>query len=84
MRVFTGNSCGRACPGEGQDRMIAYEAAPGEQVIIRGSRVITTTWELSIDPNGPPRAAAEAWTKTSAGFPREHLFQAALDDDAAG
>ncbi len=36
--------------GEGQDRMIAYEAAPGEEVIIRGSRVITTTWKLAVDP----------------------------------
>ncbi|MGD0227552.1 MAG: right-handed parallel beta-helix repeat-containing protein [Terriglobia bacterium] len=40
--------------GEGPDRMIAYEAAPGEQVIIRGSRVITTRWELSADPNSSP------------------------------
>jgi alpha-L-arabinofuranosidase len=37
--------------GEGPDRMIAYEAAPGEQVIIRGSRVVTTPWTLSIDPH---------------------------------
>ena len=37
--------------GEGPDRMIAYEAAPGEQVIIRGSRIITTPWEMSVDPN---------------------------------
>jgi alpha-N-arabinofuranosidase len=37
--------------GEGADRMITYEAAPGEQVIIRGSRVINTSWKYSIDPN---------------------------------
>ena len=37
--------------GEGADRMIAYEAAPGDQVIIRGSRVINTSWNRSIDPN---------------------------------
>lgn len=37
--------------GEGADRMIAYEAAPGDQVIIRGSRVIKSTWTRSIDPN---------------------------------
>jgi hypothetical protein len=38
--------------GEGQDRMIAYEAAPEEKVIIRGSRAIPAKWELSIDANG--------------------------------
>jgi alpha-L-arabinofuranosidase len=37
--------------GEGQDKMISYEAAPGEQVIIRGSRVITAKWKVSVDPN---------------------------------
>ena len=37
--------------GEGADRMIAYEAAPGDQVIIRGSRVINSSWTRSIDPN---------------------------------
>ncbi len=42
--------------GEGQDRMIAYEAAPGEQVIIRGSRVITNKWALSYDPHEPRNA----------------------------
>ena len=26
--------------GEGADRMIAYEAAPGDKVIIRGSRIV--------------------------------------------
>lgn len=55
--------------GEGQDRMIAYEAAPGEQVIIRGSRVITTKWELSVDPNGPPRAPGAADQNIMLGFP---------------
>jgi alpha-L-arabinofuranosidase len=43
--------------GEGQDRMIAYEAAPGEQVILRGSRVITNKWALSIDAHEPANAA---------------------------
>ncbi len=37
--------------GEGSDRMISYETAPGEQVIIRGSRIITPSWKLSVDPN---------------------------------
>ena len=40
--------------GDGQNRMIAYEAAPGEQAIIRGSRAITSRWELSVDANGQP------------------------------
>jgi hypothetical protein len=31
--------------------MIAYEAAPGDQVIVRGSRIINTSWTRSIDPN---------------------------------
>jgi hypothetical protein len=55
--------------GEDQDRMIAYEAAPGEQVIIRGSRVISTKWELSIDPHRPPRAADEVDQNVMLGFP---------------
>lgn len=36
--------------GEGPDRMIAYEAAPGEQVIIKGSRILTGTWLPARDP----------------------------------
>ena len=49
--------------------MIAYEAAPGEQVIIRGSRVISTKWELSVDPHRPPRAADEVDQNVMLGFP---------------
>lgn len=37
--------------GTGPEKMISYEAATGEKVIIRGSRVITSQWERSIDPN---------------------------------
>ena len=55
--------------GEGPDRMIAYEAAPGEQVIIRGSRVITSKWELSLDPNAAPRAAGVPDQNVLLGFP---------------
>jgi len=55
--------------GEGQDRMIAYEAAPGEQVIIRGSRVIASKWELSVDPHGPPRAPGDTDQNVMLGFP---------------
>lgn len=38
--------------GEGPDRMIAYEAAPGDEVTIKGSRVLRTRWERSRDPKG--------------------------------
>jgi hypothetical protein len=41
-----------AAGGEGPGRMIAYEAAPGEQVIIKGSRVVETPWRRSRDPRG--------------------------------
>lgn len=44
--------------GNGADQMIAYEAAPGEQVIIRGSRVINTKWRLSVDPNDKENISA--------------------------
>ncbi len=38
--------------GTGPYHMIGYEAAPGEQVIIKGSRVIEGRWERSRDPQG--------------------------------
>ena len=38
--------------GAGPDRMIAYEAAPGEQVILKGSRVLEGKWVRSVDPRG--------------------------------
>jgi alpha-L-arabinofuranosidase len=45
--------------GEGPDRMIAYEAAPGEQVIISGSRILKTDWKLSVDPNDQANITAK-------------------------
>ncbi len=33
--------------GDGPDRMISYEAAPGAEVIVKGSRVFTPTWQKS-------------------------------------
>ena len=39
--------------GDGPDRMIAYEAVPGEEVIISGSREVPSKWVISIDPNDP-------------------------------
>ncbi len=56
-------------PGNGQDQMIAYEAAPGERVVIRGSRVIATAWKLSIDPNNSPPALSTPGQSAPAGFP---------------
>jgi hypothetical protein len=37
--------------GEGPDRMIAYEAARGEEVIVKGSRILEGLWERSLDPH---------------------------------
>ncbi|MTI33389.1 right-handed parallel beta-helix repeat-containing protein [Xanthovirga aplysinae] len=31
--------------GSGAEKMISYESAPGERVIIRGSRILNTSWE---------------------------------------
>lgn len=42
-------------PGEGPDRMIAYEAAPGEQVVVKGSRVVEGPWQRSRIPHGGGR-----------------------------
>mgnify|MGYP006288264005 CR=1 FL=1 len=36
--------------GNSAESMIAYEAAPGEKVIIKGSEIINPDWQLSIDP----------------------------------
>ncbi len=33
--------------GEGSERMIAYEAAPGERVVLKGSCVLESRWERS-------------------------------------
>lgn len=43
--------------GEGPDRMIAYEAAPGDSVVIKGSRLLTGRWERSLDPNDKANAS---------------------------
>ncbi len=50
--------------GEGPDRMIAYEAAPGEQAIIRGSSIIETRWERSHDPYGKGLFSKRLWMAT--------------------
>jgi hypothetical protein len=38
--------------GTGPDKMIAYEAAPGHRVVVRGSRIVPDEWERSTDPEG--------------------------------
>ena len=50
--------------GESPDRMIAYDAAPGEQVIIKGSRVLETRWTPSRDPNGKGIFSKKLWMTT--------------------
>lgn len=55
--------------GEGPDRMIAYEAAPGEQVIVKGSEVWRPEWTLD---EQVPVAEGQVW---QADLPAE-LFRA--------
>jgi len=50
--------------GEGSNRMIAYEAAPGEQVVIKGSRVLQARWERSRDPHGKWQFSQRLWMTT--------------------
>jgi alpha-N-arabinofuranosidase len=70
--------------GEGPDRMIAYEAAPGEQVIISGSREVKTKWVLSVDPNDSANVARQKSSKEvlSAGniFSKD-IWMTTLPDD---
>jgi alpha-N-arabinofuranosidase len=47
--------------GESPDRMIAYEAAPGEEVTIKGSRVLEGLWVVSQDPNGHGIFSKKLW-----------------------
>ncbi len=48
--------------GEGPDRMIGYEAAPGAKVVLSGSRVITSPWSPS--KRGQASAPAPLWMTT--------------------
>jgi len=64
--------------GEGPARMIAYEAVPGEEVIVKGSRIVETRWERSADPHGAgPRArfSKKLWMTKLA----ETIFDAGYD-----
>ncbi len=46
--------------GDGPDRMIGYEAAPGAEVVVKGSRLVNDGWTPSVEwklnvPGGGPR-----------------------------
>ena len=57
--------------GSGPDKMISYEAAPGANVVVKGSRVVKTGWELSTDFKLVLPAAARAKVK---------IYHRCLDD----
>ncbi len=72
--IMTGVYRERVIPrrgGTGPDKMISYEAAPGANVVVKGSRVVKTGWEPSIEyllgPHGSPR-------------PTVKIYQRRLDD----
>lgn len=53
--------------GEAPGRMIAYEAAPGEHVVIKGSRVVEGRWQRSLQPREsgrPVRYSKQLWMIT--------------------
>lgn len=55
--------------GEGPDRMIAYEAAPGERAVLKGSRVLESKWERSARLIGgarPSQYSRKLWMATLA------------------
>ncbi len=49
--------------GEGPDRMIAFAAAPGAEVVIKGSRVLESGWKRSDHPEfeEPRRFSKKLW-----------------------
>lgn len=55
--------------GERPDKMIKYQAAPGEQVVIKGSRIIDNQWVLSIDPHDSLAASGSLQLNKELGFP---------------
>ena len=70
--------------GEGPDQMIAYEAAPGEQVILRGSRVVTTKWVISVDPNDSANVSRQKSSKEaviSGSIFSKDIWMTTLPDD---
>ena len=72
--IMTGVYRERVVPargGAGPDKMISYEAAPGANVIVKGSRVVKTGWEPSTGYNLGPRPPAPSSLK---------IYQRRLDD----
>jgi hypothetical protein len=57
--------------GSNPEKMISYEAAPGAEVIVKGSRLVTAGWALSTDFKLDLHAAARAKIK---------IYQRRLDD----
>jgi alpha-L-arabinofuranosidase len=55
--------------GNSPDSMITYQAAPGEEAVLRGSRVISTKWILSVDPHDSLAAAGSLKLNEELGFP---------------
>ncbi len=53
--------------GTGPDRMISYEAAPGANVVVKGSRVVKAGWEPStsyrLGPAAPPRSKIKIYQR---------------------
>jgi hypothetical protein len=53
--------------GTGPDKMISYEAAPGANVVVKGSRVVKTGWEPStgytLGPNVPARSLLKIYQR---------------------
>lgn len=53
--------------GTGPDKMISYEAAPGAEVIVKGSRLVNTGWAPSTDyklgPHPPARSALRIYQR---------------------
>jgi hypothetical protein len=68
----------RVCPlrgGTGPDQMISYEAAPGQEVVIKGSRLLESTWVPS-SQNAAPGSPKLWMAKMPEGlFVEENLFQ---------
>lgn len=70
--------------GQGPDKMISYEAAPGSRVVIKGSRVVPTTWRPSRNPG---QFSEKLWMTTlpESLFDRDNPFaleNASADDIA--
>ena len=50
--------------GEGPDRMISYEAVPGDEVVVKGSRLLQARWEISRDAHGKGSYSRRLWMAT--------------------